>query len=54
MLVTAITGLVHSALTTPEAIGIRSPEDVRPMVRRTADLLHAAVAGRHGSARSTA
>ncbi len=54
LLVAAITGIVHVALTTPDAFGIRSPEDVRPMVRRTADLLHAAVAGREGGVRSTA
>jgi hypothetical protein len=29
MLVTAITGLVHAALTTPKAIGLRSPAEVR-------------------------
>ena len=33
MLVTAITGLVTIALTTPEAIGLRTPEDVRDRVR---------------------
>jgi DNA-binding transcriptional regulator YbjK len=32
VLVTAITGLVHVALTTPEAIGVGSPADVRELV----------------------
>jgi DNA-binding transcriptional regulator YbjK len=40
-LVAAITGLVHIALTTPEAIGIRSPDDVRDLVRAAVDLVHA-------------
>ena len=44
LLVTAITGIVHFALTTPEAIGIRSPDEVRPLVRRAVDLIHARVA----------
>jgi DNA-binding transcriptional regulator YbjK len=33
MLVTAITGLVHTALTTPEAIGLRKAEDVLDRAR---------------------
>jgi DNA-binding transcriptional regulator YbjK len=41
MLVSAITGLVHIALTTPEAIGLRSPADVRPLVRSLVDAVHA-------------
>ena len=41
LLVTAITGIVHFALTTPEAIGIRTPDEIRPLVRRAVDLVHA-------------
>jgi len=40
-LVTVITGLVHMALTTPEAIGMRSPEDVRALVRSLIDTVNA-------------
>jgi DNA-binding transcriptional regulator YbjK len=40
-LVTVITGLVYVALTTPEAIGLRSPEDVRERVRSLVDSVHA-------------
>jgi DNA-binding transcriptional regulator YbjK len=36
-LVTVITGLVHIALTTPEAIGLRSPEDIRDRVKSLVD-----------------
>jgi DNA-binding transcriptional regulator YbjK len=39
MLVTAITGLVHLALTTPKAIGIRRPADVRERARALIDVL---------------
>jgi DNA-binding transcriptional regulator YbjK len=46
LLVTAITGLVHIALTTPEAIGVRSPGDVRALVRRTVDLVHGQLSDR--------
>jgi DNA-binding transcriptional regulator YbjK len=42
MLVTAITGLVVVVLTTPEAIGVQSPDDVRELVHATVD------AARHG------
>jgi hypothetical protein len=42
---TAITGIVHFALTTPEAIDLRSPDEVRPLVRRAVDLIHNRVAG---------
>jgi DNA-binding transcriptional regulator YbjK len=46
-LVTIITGLVHIALTTPEAIGLRSPEDIRDRVRSLVTSVHApALAGR--------
>ncbi len=38
MLVTTITGLVHVALTTPEAIGVGRPDDVRELVRAAADM----------------
>jgi DNA-binding transcriptional regulator YbjK len=38
MLVTAVTGLVTIALTTPEAIGLRAPEDVRGLVHATVNL----------------
>ena len=41
LLVGAITGIVHIALTTPAAIGIDTPDDVRPVVRRAVDLIHA-------------
>ena len=44
LLVTAITGIVHFALTTPEAIDLRSPDEVRPLVRRAVDLIHTRVA----------
>ena len=44
LLVTAITGIVHFALTTPEAIDLRSPDGVRPLVRRAVDLIHTRVA----------
>jgi DNA-binding transcriptional regulator YbjK len=40
MLVTAITGLVHIALTTPEAIGLRSPGDVRGAARALVEAIH--------------
>jgi DNA-binding transcriptional regulator YbjK len=40
-LVTAITGVVVVALTTPDAVGIRSPDDVRRLVREVVDLVHA-------------
>jgi len=39
-LVTAITGIVHIALTTPDAIGVHEPEDVVALVRRAATLIH--------------
>jgi DNA-binding transcriptional regulator YbjK len=42
LLVTAVTGLVHIALTTPEAVDVRSPDDVRAWVRATVDLVRAA------------
>jgi DNA-binding transcriptional regulator YbjK len=42
MLVAAITGLVHTALTTPEAVGVHSPDDVRDLVRAAVDMVHAA------------
>jgi DNA-binding transcriptional regulator YbjK len=35
LLVTAITGLIMVALTTPEAIGMRSPDDVRGLALET-------------------
>jgi len=41
MLVSAMTGLVHIALTTPEAIGLASPDDVPGLVRAIADAVHA-------------
>jgi hypothetical protein len=44
LLVTAITGIVYIALTTPEAIGVAEPDDVRPLVRRTVDLVHSRAA----------
>jgi hypothetical protein len=44
LLVTAITGIVYFALTTPEAIDLRSPDEVRPLVRRAVDLIHTRVA----------
>lgn len=40
MLVTAITGLVHIALTTPEAIGVHSPDDIRELVHEAVNLVH--------------
>lgn len=40
-IVIAITGLVHIALTTPEAIGLRSPGEVRRLVRPLIDAVHA-------------
>ena len=40
-LVMVITGLVHIALTTPEAIGLGSPEDVRGLVKSLVDSVHA-------------
>jgi DNA-binding transcriptional regulator YbjK len=40
LLVTAISGIVHFALTTPEAIDLHSPDEVRPLVRRAVDLIH--------------
>ena len=43
LLVGAITGIVHIALTTPAAIGVDTPDDVRPVVRRAVDLVHARV-----------
>ena len=43
MLVTAITGLVQIALTTPEAIGLHSPADLADRVRATIDLVRAPV-----------
>jgi len=42
MLVTTITGLVHVALTTPEAIGVGRPDDVRELVRAAADMARVA------------
>jgi DNA-binding transcriptional regulator YbjK len=46
-LVTVITGLVHVAMTTPEAFGIRSPEDVRELVKSLVNtVLAPALAGR--------
>jgi DNA-binding transcriptional regulator YbjK len=47
LLVTAITGLVHVALTTPEAIDARSPDDVREWVHRTVELVRGAPSGRN-------
>ena len=44
MLVTAITGLVHMALTTPQAIGLRKPADVRERARAMIDVVRAAAA----------
>ena len=44
MLVSAITGLFQIALTTPEAIGMRSPDDVRQHVRTVVELIHATAA----------
>jgi DNA-binding transcriptional regulator YbjK len=44
LLVTAITGIVQIALTTPEAIGVDTPDDVRPLVRRTVELVHSQAA----------
>jgi DNA-binding transcriptional regulator YbjK len=41
MLVTAITGLVHIALTTPEALGLRSAGEVRRAVRPLVEAIHA-------------
>jgi DNA-binding transcriptional regulator YbjK len=41
LLVTGITGIVHVALTTPEAIGPDGLEDAAVLVRRTVDLVHA-------------
>ena len=46
MLVTVMTGLVHVALTTPEAIGVHSPDDLRAVVHTLADLTRAAPAAR--------
>jgi len=40
MLVSAITGVIHVALTTPEAIGMRSPADVRGVVRTLVETIH--------------
>jgi DNA-binding transcriptional regulator YbjK len=48
LLVTSITGIVQIALTTPEAIGVRSPDDVRGLVREVVDLVHRQPAGRRG------
>jgi DNA-binding transcriptional regulator YbjK len=42
LLVTALTGLVQIALTTPEALEVRSPDDVREWVRTTVELVRAA------------
>jgi DNA-binding transcriptional regulator YbjK len=39
-LVTALTGIVHIALTTPDAIGVHAPEDVVALVRRAVTLIH--------------
>jgi len=47
LLVTTITGIINVALTTPEAIGIAAPEDIRPLVRRAVDLVHTLLATRH-------
>jgi hypothetical protein len=44
LLITAITGIVHFALTTPEAIDLRSPDEIRALVRRAVDLIHARAA----------
>jgi DNA-binding transcriptional regulator YbjK len=46
LLVTTITGLVHIALTTPEAIGGTAPDDVREWVHRAVELVRAAPPGR--------
>jgi DNA-binding transcriptional regulator YbjK len=43
LLVTAITGVVTVALTTPEAIGAHSADDVRDLVRSTVDMVHRSV-----------
>lgn len=40
-LIMGITGLVHTALTTPEAIGLETPEDVREMVTSLVNTMHA-------------
>jgi DNA-binding transcriptional regulator YbjK len=42
LLVTAITGAIHVALTTPEAIGMRSPADIRGIVRTLVSTIHSA------------
>ncbi len=41
MLVSAITGLVQIGLTTPTAIGIHSPDDVRDLVRHVVESVRA-------------
>jgi hypothetical protein len=46
MLVTAITGLVFTALTTPAAIGVRSADDVRSLVREMAETVRSRPFGR--------
>ena len=46
LLATTITGLVHIALTTPEAIDASSPDDVRQWVHSAVELVRSAPAGR--------
>jgi hypothetical protein len=46
LLVTTITGLVQIALTTPDAIDVRTPEDVRRWVHTAVELARAAPDGR--------
>jgi len=46
MLVTAITGLLTVALTTPEALGLRTPEDVRALALETIHRVRESAAGR--------
>jgi DNA-binding transcriptional regulator YbjK len=40
LLVTAITGIVHVVLTTPEAVGVNAADGVRDLVRATVRLVH--------------
>jgi DNA-binding transcriptional regulator YbjK len=46
LLVAAITGIVHIAVTTPDSIGLSTPDQVRPLVRRTVQLVHDALRDR--------
>ena len=45
-LVTAITGLVQMLLTTPEAVDVRSPDDVRAWMHTTVQLVRSVPSGR--------